>query len=151
MARPDNGDLNGFHVQDSNGDGDATTSDGVFVYAPGGIDVSVGHAVRVRGAVSEYNGLTEITAGQIWSCGTGSVAPTVLSLPVTNVDDFEPYEGMLVTFPQPLVISEYFNFDRFGEIVLTSRRNLTPTAEVEPGRRRSTEAANVSARPDHAR
>ncbi len=40
---------------------------------------------------------------------------------------------MYVTFPQALVISEYFNFDRFGEIVLTSERHLTPTAEVEPG------------------
>ena len=25
---------------------------------------------------------------------------------------------MLVRFPQPLVIAEYFNYDRFGEIVL---------------------------------
>jgi len=133
-ASVDNGDLNGFHVQDPVGDGDAATSDGVFVYAPGGMDVAVGDAVRVRGSVSEYFGLTEITASQIWSCGTGSnVAPTELSLPVSSVGDFEPYEGMLVTFPQPLVISEYFNFDRFGEIVLTSTRHLTPTAEFEPG------------------
>jgi len=129
----DNGELNGFHVQDPVGDGDAATSDGVFVYSPGGMDVAVGDAVRVRGSVSEYFGLTEITASQIWNCGTGSVAPTALSLPVSNVDDFEAYEGMLVTFPQPLVISEYFNFDRFGEIVLTSERHLTPTAEFEPG------------------
>jgi predicted extracellular nuclease len=40
---------------------------------------------------------------------------------------------MLITFPQSLVISEYFNYDRYGEIVLTSRRHLTPTAEFEPG------------------
>jgi len=132
-AEADNGDLNGFHVQDPTGDGDATTSDGVFVYAPGGMDVAVGDAVRVRGSVSEYFGLTEISASQIWNCGTGSVEPTAISLPVTNENDFEPYEGMLVTFPQPLVISEYFNFDRFGEIVLTSHRHLTPTAEFEPG------------------
>ncbi len=133
-ASADNGDLNGFHVQDPTGDGDAATSDGVFVYAPGAIDVAVGDAVRVRGSVSEYSGMTEISASQVWLCSTGnSVAPTQLSLPVTNITDFEPYEGMLVTFAQPLVISEYFNFDRFGEIVLTSHRHLTPTAEFEPG------------------
>ena len=40
---------------------------------------------------------------------------------------------MRVTFPQPLVIAEYFNFDRFGEIVLRSERRVTPTAVVEPG------------------
>ncbi len=129
----DSGNLNGFHLQDAAGDGDAATSDGVFIYAPGGIDVAVGDAVRVRGSVSEYNGMTEITANQIWACGTGSVAATPLSLPVASVDAFEPYEGMLVTFPQPLVISEYFNFDRYGELVLTSERHLTPTAEFEPG------------------
>ncbi|MCB0143472.1 MAG: ExeM/NucH family extracellular endonuclease, partial [Caldilineaceae bacterium] len=133
-ASPDNGDLNGFHVQDPVGDGNAATSDGVFVYAPGGMDVSVGDAVRVRGSVSEYNGMTEVTASQIWVCSTGnSVAATALSLPVASVDDFEKYEGMLVTFPQALVISEYFNFDRYGEIVLTSERHLTPSAEFEPG------------------
>jgi len=129
----DNGNLNGFHIQDSTGDGDSATSDGVFIYAPGGMDVAVGDAVRVRGAVSEYNGMTEITASQIWMCGTGDLPDAAeISLPVTMVDDFEPYEGMLVTFPQALVISEYFNYDRYGEIVLTSERHTTPTAIYDP-------------------
>ena len=130
---PDNGNLSGFHIQDPLGDGDPLTSDGVFIYAPGGMDIAVGDAVRVRGNVSEYNGMTEITAAQIWHCGTGSISPTPLSLPVTSVSDFEAHEGMLVAFPQQLVISEYFNFDRYGEIVLTSQRHLTPTAQYEPG------------------
>jgi len=131
---PDNGSLNGFHIQDPAGDGDAATSDGIFVYAPDGMDVQVGDAVRVRGYVSEYNDMTEIGANQIWVCSTGnSVTPTALTLPVTNIEDFEAYEGMLVTFPQSLIISEYFNYDRYGEIVLTSERHLTPTAEFEPG------------------
>ena len=30
----------------------------------------------------------------------------------------ERYEGMHVTLPQELVIAEYFNYDRFGELVL---------------------------------
>ena len=140
--QPDNGDLNGFHIQDPDGDSDAATSDGIFVYAPGSIDVSVGDAVRVRGTVSEFNGLTEITVSQLLLCPTGNgVAPTVLSLPVSSVDDFEAYEGMLVTFPESLYISEYFNFDRFGEIVLTSERQFQPTAIFEPG---SSEAADLA-------
>ena len=100
-ASLDNGDLNGFHVQDPAGDGDPATSDGIFVYAPGGIDVATGDAVRVRGTVSEFNELTEITAAQIWICSTGNPLPTAtpLSLPVTSVDDFEPYEGMYVDVP----------------------------------------------------
>ncbi len=134
-ASVDNGNLNGFHIQDPAGDGDPATSDGVFIYAPSITDdLTLGDYVRVRGTVSEFNGMTEITATRVWLCSTSSsITPTPLSLPVTSVDDFEAYEGMLVTFPQPLVISEYFNFDRFGEIVLTSERHLSPTAEYEPG------------------
>lgn len=141
-SQPDNGNLNGFHVQDPSGDSYPTTSDGVFIYAPGAADVSVGDGVRVRGTVSEYNGMTEVTVSQLWLCSSGnSVAPTALSLPVANLDDFEPYEGMLVTFPQTLYISEFFNFDRYGEIVLTTDRQNQPTAVYEPG---SPEAAALA-------
>lgn len=132
--QPDNGNLNGFHVQDMAGDGDTATSDGVFIYAPGAADIHLGDGVRVRGSVSEYNGMTEVTVSQLWPCSSGnSVAPTPLSLPVATLDDFEPFEGMLVTFPQTLYISEYFNFDRYGEIMLTSDRQYQPTAIYEPG------------------
>jgi predicted extracellular nuclease len=49
---------------------------------------------------------------------------------------------MLVTFPQPLVISEYFNYERFGEIVLAQPlpgedRPYTGTAIDEPATRRT--------------
>ena len=138
----DDGNLNGFHVQDPTGDGNAATSDGVFIYAPGAADVLVGDGVRVRGTVSEYNGMTEVTLIKLWVCSSGNnVTPTALSLPVASLDDFEPYEGMLVTFPQTLYISEYFNFDRYDEIVLTSARQNQPTAVYEPG---STEAAALA-------
>ncbi len=127
------GGKNGYYIQDSLGDGDPSTSDGIFIYQPGGT-ISTGDHVRVRGKATEYYGLTQISnVSQVWICESGlSIEPTPISLPVTEVTDFEKYEGMLVTFPQELVISEYFNFDRYGEIVLTTDRFLTPTAEFEP-------------------
>ena len=134
-----NGDLNGFHLQeeDADADGNPLTSEGIFVFdgSNPAVDVGIGDRVRVVGSVSEFNGLTEITATGVLVCDSGNPAPTpaTLALPVSSVDDFEPFEGMSVTFPQALVISEYFNFDRFGAIVLTSERRLTPTAEFEPG------------------
>ncbi|MEJ2581934.1 MAG: ExeM/NucH family extracellular endonuclease [Acidobacteriota bacterium] len=132
----------GFFLQDSVGDGDVATSDGIFVFStiP---DVDVGDHVRVRGTVAEYYDLTEVSGvSQIWSCSTGnSVAPTAVSLPVVSVDDFEAYEGMLVTLPQPLYISGYSDFDRYGEIVLTTERQFQPTATHEPG---SFEAAQLA-------
>ncbi len=130
----DSGNLNGFFIQEPTADGNSNTSEGVFIYYPSGPDVNEGDRVRVTGAVSEYYGLTEITGSALQHCSSGNViAATPLYLPVTNVSNFEKYESMLVTFPQPLVISEYFNFDYYGEIVLTSTRHMTPTAFVEPG------------------
>jgi len=137
-AMSDNGNLNGFHVQeeDAEADADPATSEGIFVFAPGSMNVSVGDKVRVRGTVSEFNGLTEISGvSLLLQCSTGNALPTAatVSLPVTSMDDFERFEGMRVTFPQSLYIAEYFNFDRFGEIVLTTDRQFTPTAVTEPG------------------
>jgi len=135
-----NGDLNGFHVQEEDADADADplTSEGIFVFngnSPA-VNVQIGDLVQVIGVVSEFNGMTQIssTAGvTVLSNGNPLPVATALSLPVAAVSDFEAFEGMRVTFPQALVIAEYFNFDRFGEIVLTSERHLTPTAEFLPG------------------
>ncbi|MFN8386340.1 MAG: ExeM/NucH family extracellular endonuclease [Anaerolineales bacterium] len=142
-----NGDFNGFHIQEEDADADADplTSEGIFIFdgnSPA-VNVAIGDLVQVQGVVSEFSGLTEITSFTgVSVISSGNPLPTAaaLSLPVTNVNDFEPYEGMRVTFPQALVISEYFNFARFGEIVLTSRRHLTPTAEFEPGSPQVTQA-----------
>ena len=124
----------GYYIQDPTGDNNTATSDGIFIYNTA-TDVNVGDHVRVRGTAGEFNGLTQISlVSQVWVCSTGeTITPTEVTLPVEAVSDFEKYEGMLVTFPQSLVISEYFNFDRYGEIVLTSQRHMTPTAFVEPG------------------
>ena len=64
------GGFNGYYLQDA-GDGDAATSEGVFVYAPGGVDVAVGDKVHVVGDVSEFSGITEITADDVAVCATG--------------------------------------------------------------------------------
>lgn len=132
------GGKNGFYIQDPTGDGDSATSDGLFIYS-NLKDVQAGDHVRVAGTVAEYTtgsgSLTQVTSvSQVWTCATGVVvAPTVMTLPVPTGFNYETLEGMLVTFPQDLVISEYFNFDRYGEIVLTSERHMTPTALYEPG------------------
>ena len=59
-------------------------------------------------------------------------------MPFAALDSPERYEGMLVRFPQSLVIAEYFNYDQFGELVLGlplpgESRPFTPTAVEEPG------------------
>jgi len=138
----------GFYIQDLTGDGDPATSDGIFVYTGSSNLVSAGQVVRVTGYARErfnqtvLNGSNSnssaVPAANIVQCGTGSVPATDVTLPFANTDFPERYEGMLVRLPQALVISEYFNYDRFGEIVLAlplagETRPFTGTAVDEPG------------------
>ncbi len=135
-----NGDFNGFHVQEEDADQDAdpATSEGIFVFdgnSPA-VNVSIGDKVRVSGSVTEFNGLTEINNTTfIDVCIPAAGLPTVTDviLPLNASDDLEKYEGMYVRLPQDLLILEYFNYDRFGEIVLGTDRLITPTAVFEPG------------------
>lgn len=146
-------DLGGFFVQEEDADADAdpNTSEGIFVYAPGAPGengVSEGDVVRISGTVTEFNGQTQLTdLTRVEVCGTAELpAPADVLLPTEPRTALERYEGMLVRLPQHLVISEYFNFDRYGEIVLAvpetgQDRQYTPTAFVEPGASASQELA----------
>ena len=140
--------LQGFYLQDAFGDSDPATSDGIFVFTGSADTVSAGQRVRVTGYARERFGQTTLNgsnsnasavpATDIVSCGAGSVAATDVTMPFATADDPERYEGMLVRLPQSLVISEYFNYDRFGELVLAlpltgESRAYTPTSIAEPG------------------
>jgi predicted extracellular nuclease len=138
----------GFYIQDATGDGDTATSDGIFVYTGSADLVSAGDLVRVAGYARErfsqttLNGSNSnssaVPSANIVHCGTGSVPATDVEMPFASADYPERYEGMYVRFPQSLVISEYFNYDRFGEMVLAlplagETRPFTGTAIDEPG------------------
>jgi hypothetical protein len=139
--------LQGFYLQDATGDGSAATSDGIFVFTgDANNNVSPGQVVRVTGFARERFNQTALNGAnnngspvtQIVQCGSGSITPTDVNMPFDNTDFPERYEGMLVRLPQSLVISEYFDYDRFGEIVLGlplpgEPRHITPTAIAEPG------------------
>ncbi|RMF64522.1 MAG: hypothetical protein D6742_14920, partial [Cyanobacteria bacterium J069] len=47
-------DANGYYLQDATGDGDITTSDGIFVFTSSRPTVQVGSEVQVSGVVSEF-------------------------------------------------------------------------------------------------
>lgn len=138
----------GFFLQDLSGDGDPATSDGIFVYTANNDFVSPGQVVRVSGYARERFNLTTLNGSNsnnspvapnnVIICGAGSVAPTDVFLPFASADEPERFEGMLVRLPQAMTIAEYFNYDRFGEVVLAlpldgEARAYTPTAIDEPG------------------
>ncbi len=146
--------LGGFYVQDSAGDADPATSDGIFVFVPSGnplssVDVSVGDVVRVSGRVIEFNTLTEIdTVTAITNCGaTAPPAATPVSLPETVNGDLERFEGMLISFAQTLTASQNFFQGRFGQVTLSSGGRLfTPTNVFAPGSAAAIALADENAR-----
>jgi hypothetical protein len=131
--------LSGFHVQeeDSDADADPATSEGVFVYDGSfGTDVSIGDVVRVQGDVAEFSTLTEINnVINVAVCSSGaSVTSATVTLPVASIADFEAFEGMSVTFPQQLTVSETYTLGRYGQLSLSVNGRLpNPTHIAAPG------------------
>lgn len=133
--------LRGFYVQEQDGeqDGDPLTSEAIFVFNGSSDDVSLGDVVTVAGTVQEFQGQTQI--GEVSSItvgGTDSVTPTEVKMPFPEAEDGVPYlerfEGMLVTFPETLYVTEYFQLGRFGQVVVSSGGRLyQPTNLVRPG------------------
>jgi 5'-nucleotidase len=132
------GGYNGIYVQTAGSGGQApaagVASTGVFVYlttnAANHPAVALGDQVRVRGTVSEFNGLTEITIGaraDVGVCATNVAlpAPAPLTLPL-DAATRESVESMLVAPVGNYTVSEVYNTNRFGEVVLTSGDQPAP-------------------------
>ncbi|MFZ4640570.1 MAG: ExeM/NucH family extracellular endonuclease, partial [Nodosilinea sp.] len=128
--------LNGFYVQeeDSDSDGNAATSEAIFVYDSTGLFTgNVGDKVRVTGTAKEFtttsggntSSLTELDAiTSVVNLGA-STLPTVVNvqLPVTSASDLEPYEGMLVNISAAtgnLTVTENYQLGRYGQVVLAA-------------------------------
>jgi len=133
----------GFFVQDPVGDGDPTTSDGIFVYTGGAGAAAVGDLVRVAGLVEEFatgtgeralqRPLTRIVAAGLDVIGSGhQVAPTVVALPQAYDGELERVEGMLVHIPGPLVVAQNFFLGRFGQLTLGAGARLPNPTNLYP-------------------
>jgi uncharacterized protein len=137
--------LNGYFIQDPVGDGDPLTSDGIFVFLPQAnpfhtTPVSEGDLIRIYARVGEFFSMTQLDLVQnLIVCDTGIIIdPTPVNLPIPEPVDgvpyLERYEGMLVTFPQELTVTDNFNLGRFGEVTLSvGGRLFNPTNTADPG------------------
>ena len=154
---------NGFFMQDLTGDGNPTTSDGIFVFTGGGAFAAAapGNLVQVTGTVVEFNvgaasnahtaarTVTELTAvTAVTLLGTGQIiTPVVVTLPEAVEDDLERYEGMLVTLSGPLTVSQNFFQGRYGQLTLAIGGRLeTPTNRHRPGTAQAQALASENAR-----
>ena len=126
---------NGFFVQEILSIGTSSNaSSGVFVFDTSSFKGSLaeGNKIDLIGEVTEYFSQTQIAYSSATVLGGSHIfAPVSVMLPLANMDDLEMYEGMKISVaPKPnytLVVSEYFNFDRYGEVVVCS-------AEEDKGR-----------------
>ncbi len=134
--------LNGFYVQEEDADADVgedaeLTSEGIFVYAPSGQNVKLGDKVLVTGTVDEFYNQTQLDEVSALAVEGKDllklVTPAELYLPFESDAILEHYEGMLVTLPQTLTVSDNHNLGRYGEIVLSNGRLFNPTNVTTPG------------------
>jgi uncharacterized protein len=133
--------IDGFYVQDA-GDGDATTSDGIFIFDRAlTVQLDLGDEVAVTGRAGEFSGQTQLTAQAVEVCTEGEAAdlpePAALDLPADDATR-EALEGMLVAPVDTLTVSEVFDLSNFstpfGELTLSEGGVLVqPTELARPG------------------
>ncbi|PZE69838.1 ExeM/NucH family extracellular endonuclease [Curtobacterium sp. MCBD17_021] len=148
------GGLNGYTIQTPGTPGvgaaaTRTASDGLFVYSAATVGrVAIGDHVEVTGAVSEFNGLTELTvpsAAGLRVLTTPAVAPQPAAVAFPRSDaEREALESMLVLPQGDYTVADNYTTNQYGEIALATGagRLLQPTEVARPG---SAEAAAVAA------
>ena len=136
------GGYNGVVLQTpgTGGDVDLSThaaSDGVFVYSSGiAADVRVDQVVEVTGRVSEYHGLTEITADS-WTVldePAEAVKPATVDFPLGE-SERESLESMLLQPDGDYTITNNYTTNQYAEIGLAAGDEPLPqpTNVVRPG------------------
>ncbi|WP_299437124.1 ExeM/NucH family extracellular endonuclease [uncultured Rhodospira sp.] len=131
-------DLGGFYVQeeDTDVDGDAFSSEGIFV-ASSGVMPDLGNLVTVEGSVAEVEGETRLTVDTVAvdddSDLRSLITAATIAFPTATVlmdadgdyvANLEAYEGMMVTVPEAMSVTELFQLDRFGTIRISSEGRL---------------------------
>ncbi|KAE8764609.1 ExeM/NucH family extracellular endonuclease [Georgenia thermotolerans] len=119
------GGFDGVYLQTPGTGGDLAgheASDGVFVFS-GALAraAQVGQYLEVTGEVSEYFGLTEVTATE-WTVLDEAVEPVVpaaIALPATEADR-EAFEGMLVAPQGDFTVTDTYDTNRFGLVGLAA-------------------------------
>ncbi|MBM6579138.1 endonuclease/exonuclease/phosphatase family protein [Microvirga sp. BT689] len=143
------GTTRGFYIQDVTGDGNAATSDGIFVFMGSNWTPSfeVGDEVAVNGRVDENFGLTRIDGGTTSRAATVTlidkgnalpeaivIGPNGIKPPTTSVaeaiDFYEALEGMRVTIEPTRVVGATNNF---GEIYTVIEGAYDPSSLNDRG------------------
>ncbi|GEM46907.1 ExeM/NucH family extracellular endonuclease [Deinococcus cellulosilyticus] len=121
--------LGGFFVQEEtlHQDNNPATSEGIFVYCSDTCntlpELKVGQVVSVKGKVTEFGGLTELTdltEVKVLQAQTDLPAPVTLTLPLASQDKLEQYEGMRIKTSG--VVTDNFLLGRGGSVRIADQR-----------------------------
>ena len=137
------GGLRGYFIQTEGTGAENRTpgaSDGIFVYSPSTVaQVSQGDLVEVTGAVSEYNGQTQITVSRaadltVLAVPFAPITPVTGQLP-EGEEAREALEGMLLQPTGDITVTDNYNTNRYGEVGLVNGTQALRTATdvVAPG------------------
>jgi predicted extracellular nuclease len=135
------GGIGGYYVEapEAAWDADPATSEGILVFDNTN-PVAVGDEVYVAGSVVEFGTApaTETELGSVFvfnKLSSGNPLPPAVpvTLPFPATGYAERYEGMLVTLPQTLTVTDTFDLGHFGELILSNGRLPQPTNIVAPG------------------
>ena len=132
------GGFNGVYLQTAGSGGAAgASSSGLFVYdAAIAVAAQVGDAFTVTGKVSEFNGLTEVTADsfEVVTEPQQAVKPVPVAFPL-NEGAREALEGMLISPEGTYTITNNYSTNQYAEIGLAAGTSplRQPTNEVRPG------------------
>ncbi|OYW15311.1 MAG: hypothetical protein B7Y82_03095 [Sphingomonadales bacterium 32-65-25] len=153
-------DTNGYYIQSALGtaDGNAATSDGIFVFTSSAPAVTLGSLLRVTATVSEFRPggdtrnltITQLTSPSALNLGTAVAESVTIGtggrLPPTQIIDndgfgtydpdqdgidfWESLEGMLITIDAPIAIS---NTNSFGETYVVASGGAGSTGQSAGG------------------
>ena len=154
---------NGFYMQDADGDGNARTSDAIFVFTRTAPTVVAGDAVTVSGTVTEFlpggdDGsltITELTDSTVTVDSSGNALPAAVLIgpdgvtpPSAVIDDdgltsydpetdgidfWESLEGMLVTVQNPVAVDSTNNFGELWTVASDGAGTLAATNVSDTG------------------
>ncbi|MEN5072662.1 ExeM/NucH family extracellular endonuclease [Isoptericola cucumis] len=146
------GGFDGLSVQTAGTGGDPAddatpgASDGVFVHSrAAAAELAVGDHVEVTGKVTEFHGLTEVSASS-WTVldePAAQVKPTVTGWPATDAER-EALEGMLLAPQGDFTVTDSYATHQYGTVGLAAGDGplVQPTTVGRPG---SAEAAAQAA------
>lgn len=149
----------GFYLQEegADADGNALTSEGIFVYTGGGYAVTLGDLVEASGTVAEYYGQTQIatvTTVEVISSGNELPELTTVTLSPDIEQTYEALEGMRLSVvtgtADALTVIENYNLDRYGQVTVSAGTQTQPT-QLYDAQTQADEIAALTEANDNAR